>query len=288
MSPAQTEDELTLGSAASSDRPEDERASPPRAPHRAMQVIEHLASEANGLSLAALSTALGLPKTSLLQLLRALEASGYLLRRGPVYLLGPASFRMGALITSNSSSISSGRAVLHELLEQSGESVLLGGFTPDKAFGIYTERLESPHVIRFAPAVGEQRPLYCTAVGKALLAFSEPKWSANYVRAFKLERYTRHTVSSRAALSEELDKIRRRGVAVSVEEMVEGGAAVAAPVFESGGKLRACVVIAAPAARLRARSAELQKLVRQAGERLSNVLGHVDQYPGKREALASG
>lgn len=267
---------------------EDGRVSPPRAPHRAMQVIEHLASEGNGLSLAALSTALDLPKTSLLQLLRALEGSGYVLRQGPAYLLGPASFRMGALITANNSSISAGRAVLHELLEQCGESVLLGGFTPDREFGVYTERLESTHVIRFAPAVGEQRPLYCTGLGKALLAFSDQKWSAEYVRTFKLERFTKHTVASRSALAEELEKIRQRGVAVSVEEMVEGGAAVAAPVFEAGGNLRACVVIAAPAARLRARSAELQRLARRAGERLSNVLGFIGQYPGRRESQARG
>lgn len=260
------------------------RINPPRAPHRAMQVIEHLACARDGLSLAALSTALGLPKTSLLQLLRALEGSGYVLRQGASYLLGPASFRMGALITSNNSAISTGRAVLHELLEQSGESVLMGGFTDDRRFGVYTERLESPHAIRFAPAVGEQRPLYCTGLGKALLAFSGRQWAAEYIRTLKLKRFTKHTVASRAALAEELEKIRQRGVAVSIEEMIEGGAAVAAPVFEAGGALRACVVIAAPAARLRARSAELQRLARQAGERLSSVFGFTGQYPGKRES----
>lgn len=262
------------------------RIGPPRAPHRAMLVIEHLASARDGLSLAALSTALDLPKTSLLQLLRALEGNGYVLRQGASYLLGPASFRMGALITSNNSAIGASRAVLHELLERSGESVLLGEITADRRFGVYTERLESPHAIRFAPAVGEQRPLYCTGLGKAILAFSGRQWAAEYIRTLKLERFTKHTVASKSALVEELAKIRQRGVAVSIEGMIEGGAAVAAPVFDAGGELRACVVIAAPAARLRARSAELQRLARLAGERLSSVLGFVGRYPGKRESRA--
>ena len=261
----------------------DGRVSPPRAPHRAMQVIEYLASEGSGLSLGVLSTALDLPKTSLLQLLRALESSGYLLRQGTAYLLGPASFRMGTLITANNNSVSASRAVLQELLEQSGESVLLGTLTPDRACGVYTERLESRQAIRFAPAVGELRPLYCTGIGKALLAFSDQKWSAEYIRTVKLERFTKHTVSSRSALAEEVKKTRQRGVSVSAGEMIEGGASVAAPVFESGGNLRACVVIAVPAVRLRARSTELQRLARQTGERLSNILGFVGPYPGKRE-----
>ena len=175
------------------------------------------------------------------------------------------------------------RALLHELLEQSGESVLLGVFTTDLMFGVYTERLESPNPIRFAPAVGERRPLYCTGLGKALLAFSDEEWAAKYVQSVELQRFTKHTVGSRTALAEEVKKIRQRGVSVSSDEMIEGGAAVAAPVFELGGNLRACVVIAAPSARLRARSAELQKQVRHTAERLSNVMGFIGRYPGKRE-----
>lgn len=270
---------VTAGKEVGSD---DGRASPPRSPHRAMQVIEHLASERDGLTLGALSSALELPKTSLLQLLRALEGSGYVQRHGGVYLLGPASFRMGTLITSNNSAIGASRAVLQHLLEQSGESVLLGGFTADRKFGVYTERLESPHAIRFAPAVGEQRPLYCTGIGKALLAFSPASEAAEYIRTLKLQRYTKHTLGSKAALAEELARIRQRGVAVSIEEMVEGGAAIAAPVFEAGGGLRGCVVIAAPAARLRAHGPELERLIRQGGERLSQILGFIGRYPGKR------
>ena len=124
---------------------------------------------------------------------------------------------------------------------------------------------------------------HCTGLGKALLAFSDEEWAANYAKEVELERYTKHTVASRTALSEELKKIRQRGVAVSIDEMVEGGAAVAAPVFALDGNLRACVVVAAPSARLRARSAELQKQVRHTGERLSNVMGFIGRYPGKRE-----
>lgn len=247
-----------------------------------MQVIEHLASEREGSSLGALSSALQLPKTSLLQLLRALEHSGYVQRHEGAYRLGPASFRMGALITSSDGTIGAVRAVLQDLLERSGESVLLGGFSPDRRFGVYTERLESPHAMRFAPAVGEQRPLYCTGIGKALLAFSPDAQASAYLRRVELRRFTRHTLGSRTALEDELARIRRRGVAISIEEMVEGGAAMASPIFEAGDALKGCVVIAAPAARLRARSGELEALARQAGERLSKIFGFVGRYPGTR------
>ena len=58
---------------------EEDRAAPPRAPLRVMQVIATLAKHRDGLSLAQLSEALQLPKTSLFSLLRSLESGGYVI-----------------------------------------------------------------------------------------------------------------------------------------------------------------------------------------------------------------
>ncbi|MGE0423985.1 MAG: helix-turn-helix domain-containing protein [Reyranellaceae bacterium] len=69
-------------------------AGPPRAPTRAMRVIEALALQPDGLALADLGRLLALPKTSLFSMLRALEGEAYVETVGSVYRLGPAALRL--------------------------------------------------------------------------------------------------------------------------------------------------------------------------------------------------
>src|SRR5205085_10499195 len=73
---------------------------PPRAPVRAMQAIGALAQTRAAVSLATLGAQLELPKTSLMHLLRALEAAGYVRRMDGGYKLAGASFRLAAAIGS--------------------------------------------------------------------------------------------------------------------------------------------------------------------------------------------
>ncbi|MGT2434032.1 helix-turn-helix domain-containing protein (plasmid) [Cupriavidus basilensis] len=68
--------------------PQPTKRTPPRAPVRAMRVLEALSHEKDGMSLAAISVELEVPKTSALHLLRALEVAGYVRRTPAGFVLG--------------------------------------------------------------------------------------------------------------------------------------------------------------------------------------------------------
>ena len=237
-------------------------------------MLEKLADARAAMSLASLSAMLELPKTSAMHLLRALEAGGYIRRTPMGFELGPASFRLATKIGPVDDFEMATREVLQHMLEATQETVLLGTFAEDRRSAIYTMRMASPLPVRFAPEVGGQRPLYSSGLGKLLLAYASESFIEDYLRNTKLERITPKTVSSRAVLRLQLQQVRRAGIAVSIDEMAEGGSALAAPVFDRQDKVQMALVIAAPTSRLLARQALLESILRQGTARLSALRGH--------------
>lgn len=254
---------------------------PPRAPVRAMQVLEVLADAPGPLSLAALSTMLELPKTSAMHLLRALEAAGYIRRSAAGFEVGPASVRLAAKIGPGKDLDGSIREVLQDLQRATQETILLGTFTDDRRSAIYTQRLASDLPVRFTPEVGGQRPLYSSGIGKLLLAFSPPAFIDHYLARTALERVTPKTVSSRAALRRQLQQVRRSGLALSVDEMAEGGSALAAPIFDRQDNVIFTLIIAAPTGRMLERRTTFEAMLRRAAERLSQLHGAQGAPRGK-------
>ena len=245
---------------------------PPRAPVRAMQVLESLARARAALSLSDLSASLSMPKTSLLQLMRALEAARYVRRSASGFALGESTHLLAALVAQTNGFPGFAQQVLAELQQQTLETLLLGKLASDRTVGVYFERVESRLPMRFTPDLDQDRPLYCTALGKVLLAFAPPKDISAYVRTVKLERFTPATIKSRPALMKELEKVRKEGFALSADEMVPGGGALAVPVFDTAGSMRMALVIAAPSARLLPRTRDWSGLLQTGAARLSRML----------------
>ena len=240
-----------------------------------MQVIEVLADAGTEVSLAALSERLAFPKTSVMHLLRALEAATYVRRSSAGYRLGAASYRMGMKIDAIDNFDESSQQVMEELLAATLETVLLGAFTADRSAGVYTMRYPSPQAVRFAPDAGELRPLYATGMGKLLLAFAPDAFVDDYLSHVRLQKFTAKTVTAKAALRRQLRNVRASGLAVSVDEMADGGSALAAPVYERDGQVLTALVIALPTFRLLTRRAVLETAIRATAAKLSELKGHL-------------
>ena len=241
----------------------------PRSLTRLLGLFDVLAKSKDGLTLAELNQALQSPKSSLLNLLRPLVIDGYLACESGRYRLGPSIFRLAANIMSVWNFSSTMRPYLEELAERSGESVYIGVLDTVGSVITYVDAIESPKAVRFSVPVGAARPLYSTAAGRVLLAFGEPDWVENYLRNTKIAAYTPYTVSSRKALRDELENIRRTRISVSMGETFPESGAVAAPIFGADGKLIAAIAIGAPVSRLEPRLAEMRPIIADVAGRAS-------------------
>lgn len=245
---------------------------PHRATLRVLGVFESIAKAGDGLTLAALSGTLAVPKSSLLLLLRPLVAAGYLTHRDGVYRLGSSVFRLAAGILSTRSFPKLVRPYMEQLVADSEETVFLAVIDRELQRVVYVECLESPQLVRYTVPVGSSRPLYCSAAGRLLLAYESDDWRAKYLQTVKLVPLTPRTVTNKHVLGKELDKIRRTGIAVSTGEAVADAAGVAAPIVDARGVVVAALLIGAPTDRFQKELPLLRRLVKDAAGGASGAL----------------
>jgi DNA-binding IclR family transcriptional regulator len=252
------------------------RAPIPRAPQRIMQLLQILASAGDGLMLSKLSRQLATPKSSLLNLLRALERDGYVEHADGLYRLGRASLRLAATITGGDPLLRAVRHLLRRLARESDETAMLGILAQDGLHAMCVESFESRNALGFAIPIGRPTPLYCSTMGRVLLAFGDPAEAAAYLESVPLKAYT---TTSRKELEQELVRIRRAGFAEAHGQMTEGVAGIGAPVFDRLGRVEAVVITGVPIDRLAARREALVALVRQTGMEMSELRGYRGAYP---------
>lgn len=241
----------------------------PRSLTRLLGLFDVLAKSKDGMTLAELNQALQSPKSSLLNLLRPLVIDGFLACDNGRYRLGPSIFRLAANIMSVWNFSSTMRPYLEELAQMSEESVYLGVLDTVGSVITYVDSIDSPKAVRFSVPVGAARPLYSTAAGRVLLAFGDQDWVDEYLKNTKVTAFTPYTVTSRKALRDELENIRKTRVSVSMGETFPESGAIAAPIFGADGKLIAAIAIGAPVSRLEPRLPELRPIISDIAARAS-------------------
>jgi DNA-binding IclR family transcriptional regulator len=252
----------------------------PRAVLRVPEILLALASRRSA-TLAELCQVLDVPKTSLHRLLRTLEGGGYLTYRDGSYALGPSSLHLSRMIDAAAPSAgfpANARPVLEGLARETGETIMLGVLAEGGDEIVYVDVIDSTAPVRFTVPIGDRRPLYSAASGKAVLAFLPKAKREAYVERCEFVPFTPLTVR-REALPEQLREAAEQAVAVDDGGKIVGAAGIASPVFGSRGDVFASVSVAGPAHRVLASRSEFGRMVRAAGAQISRIVGFNGEYP---------
>jgi DNA-binding IclR family transcriptional regulator len=257
--------------------PDDRRVSSPQSVTRVIQILEALCASPRPVSLADLSRVLSMPKSSLAALLRGLAEEDFVVSTEGAFRLGPGAFGLGSALMEARRRFPSSDLVrdgMRRLAERSHETVLFAVRDEDGETLTYVDVIESRNAVRFAVSVGDRRPLYSTAGGRALLAGEpEPELQA-YLRRLKPEPLTPQTETDKRRLAEVIAEARAAGVAQTVDQTSEGVTGTAAAIHDAAGKVLGALIVAAPSSRLADRRAELARLVREEAEAVSRSLGY--------------
>lgn len=217
---------------------------------RSLRLLARLADEGRAMSLADLAADLALPKATAHRLCTLLLDTGFIARglNEREFIVGPA-LRKLALDTLNHGTVRGLRhEVLADLVAEVGETC---NFTTlDGAQVLYLDRVEAPWPWRLTLDVGAHVPLHCTASGKLFLALMAPARRDQLLAQLKLQRVTENTITTEEALRAECSAIAAAGHALDREEFITGLVAIAVPVFDSDGHLRAALAVHAPRARM--------------------------------------
>jgi DNA-binding IclR family transcriptional regulator len=257
----------------------------PRSALRVMMILETLAEHRTGITLSTLSEVLKTPKTSLLSLLRVLEASGYVAVRDLRYFLGPFGFRLGALISSTYEAVNIFQSALRQLSLKTRETVMVGFLDRYSKMCSFLEVVQPDLPVQYVPSIGARRPLYCTAAGRAFLFFLGDDFLEDYLATAELSKHSPRTVTSKAELRALARKARAVGYALNMGETNTTTGAVSAPIYDQTMTIQYCVIVAGPHDRIRQNIKTISDMVVAAGRDMSAKLGYLGPYPASTPSV---
>ncbi|MCC6804729.1 MAG: IclR family transcriptional regulator [Anaerolineae bacterium] len=244
---------------------------------RTLIILNLLARSGRGMGTREISHQLGYSAGSVQKILNTLRVQEFVVKDPDTdrYGFGPAAMRLAHQILTQVDLTSIARPYLEELARRTDETIFLG--VRDGASCIYIDKIISNQAIRMDAPLGVPRPLNCTAVGKALLAFDSdlsPDKLRRMAADGQLHGPTDHSITDPDALFDELARVRAQGVAVDDRESLEAVGCVAVPVINHEGAIIGAISVSGPAERIIDRKDTLTRLVREAGEALNLALGY--------------
>lgn len=214
---------------------------------RAIQILKCFES-AEELGITEISKIMQLHKSTTFGLVSTLEANKLLEKNEDTgkYRLGIELFRIGTKVNSNLRRIAV--PYLEKLVKMFQETVNL--VVIDDLSVVYLEKVESTHSMRISTVVGGKLPLYCTAVGKSILANLDEEELEYKIKKMEFIKFTNKTVCERELLLKSLNHVKKNGYAEELEELEIGLSCVGAPIYNHLGVAFAAISVSGPTSRM--------------------------------------
>lgn len=217
--------------------------------NRVLDLFELLGTWGDALSHTQIAAALKIPKSSLSQLLPNMLERGYI-----EYVPSSRGYKLGSKLATLANQVSQTRnlekiilPILQDITDKAGESSALNVLRGDESEVAVS--VSSPKRLVSHMRVGDLAPLYATSGGKVVLTFLPEMMAEDYLSRVVFEKITDKTISSIEQLREEMEVIRRDGVAYSFEEFTPGIIGMATPILSSSGRPLGSINVAMPAVR---------------------------------------
>jgi len=217
-----------------------------RSLERGLAVIRALsAREPQTLSDVARST--GITRAAARRFLLTLADLGYVHARDGRFELTPQVLELGYAYLSSLPLPELSLPHLERLVEQVHESSSISVL--DGSDVVYVARVPTRRIMAVTISVGTRFPAYATSMGRVLLAGLDDGELDRQVAATNLQSLTSATLTTRDALRQELDKVRRQGWAIVDQELEAGLRSAAAPIRDPDGRVVAAVNVSAHSSR---------------------------------------
>jgi len=216
---------------------------------RAVSVLETLSQSEAPLSLADICHCMNLHKSTAHRALMVLERSALIERTSENrFRLGLKLYELGNRAVEQIDFRARVYPFFRRLAMDAHETVHLGVL--QKTSVVYLDKVEPNRRVCMSSKIGSSNPVYCTSLGKAMLAFQPEETIEKIVSSIRFTRYTPNTLCSREKLFEHLGTVRRRGYAIDDEEIELGVRCIGAPILNEDGWAIAAVSVSGPTSRI--------------------------------------
>jgi DNA-binding IclR family transcriptional regulator len=242
---------------------------------RGLRLLSLFVGPDDAFSATELASLSGLPASTLHRFLMNLETAGFLTcDDSGSYHLGVACVSLGQAALGQLDVRRLSLPHLQELNHSTRETVHLTVRLGLSA--VYVEKLDSPEQLRIHSRIGAAVPLYCTAVGKVLLAYLPEQEREAILEQLEIKRFTANTVGNLQELRTQLERVQKNGYACDLEEHEIHIRCIAAPIWDHAGRVNASLSMTGPAFRMSlTRLRQLAPLLQDVGLKISAELGYV-------------
>ncbi|WP_019547342.1 IclR family transcriptional regulator [Streptomyces sulphureus] len=247
-----------------------------RSVSRAAQVLEHLATATDGMTVTEVARVTGGSKSSIFSTLQTLESHGLVSSEGEGpqrrYFLGLALARYGEIAVNR---VSIRDVALPELRRLTDETHLSSRVAkPERGHAVIVGRVDAPASVRFDLHMGQRELPHCSGLGKAVTAELDDDTARALLDSAGMPARTRKTITDPDELIAQLADVRRRGYAVDDEEDAEGIYCVGAVARNHRGECAGAISVTGLKLDVTEdRLHELGELVRKHADRISARLG---------------
>ena len=215
------------------------------------QIIDALV-EKDGAGVTELANHLGLSKGAVYNHLATLRKQEFVVKDGDTYRLSYLFFNYGMYSRNRTDLYNAAKPELEKLTTEVGEYAHL--MVEEFGRGVYLVKIQGKkgiadeyHVRKFEV----RDPLHASSTGKAILAHLPEERVDEIIDQQGLPEFTEHTITTREALFEELERVRQQGYALNDEEEIRGARAVGAPILDSDGDVLGSISVSGPTSRIK-------------------------------------
>lgn len=217
---------------------------------RSIELLETVSGHLRPVSIQELVLETGMPRQSVHRLIVQLEVLGLITREpgSDRFVVGPRLRTLSLSCISSYQQTSATHHILAELVRDIGETCNVGMLDGNQV--LYIDRVECEWPLRVQLKPGSRVPVYCTAIGKLLLAFAESRNRQKILGSVPLTQLTDNTITDPILLDLAFQEIQMRDFSVNKEEDALGLVAVAVPIRDPSGEVVAGLGMHAPTARM--------------------------------------
>ena len=207
---------------------------------RALDIIEAVAVEQEGLGLTEIAGCTGLHKSTAHRIIATLVNRGYLDRtHGNRYKVGLKLIEAVSCYINSLELQTEARPYVAQITAHLGLTSHLGVLDGDKV--VYIEKMDVVSTVKMYSQIGLRMHAYCSSLGKCLLANYSKEQLDKIMQGCGFTRFTPNTITSIEALHREIAKVRKQGWAMDDEEYELGHRCIGAPIYDYRGDIIAAV-----------------------------------------------
>ncbi len=240
---------------------------------KVLDILDQLGTVGRPVSVSEIASLTGINVSTAHRLLQTLTRRHYIeqAEHTRAYTLGPRLFELGSAYARNLDLVGAARPLIEQLRDATCETIHLALLRDREVVEICTAG--SRQAVTVTRGTGRRDPASCTATGKVMLASLPPAELEQFLAQGPLPAATSRSITTRAALLTELERVRSDGYGIDDQELSEGVCCIGVPVHGSAGRVVAALSIAMPRDRFKAGNVmDWVRLLQSTAGRISDVV----------------